>query len=316
MMTNEERTAARARCEAATATPWTPHYETDRGYKGDVYGRFYYPTFKEAPFDEFIGDSPENQCFADSAFLCHARTDLPAALDALDALDAEISSLASSLTVADAVVEGLEGRLEASEAERDALKSVALDADQAAVQATIYLQERVTEVASLQSQLADAQAWAAKHEALMAAQDAAIAALQAEVEALRSTLEASERWRRAYQAGKHALYAMGGAVCDAAMKNLPCGEGELDRRFTRLIEMPRMALQAELAEQKRLYKADSQQFEWAQKRIDAFEPELDRLQHENGRLRADNQRLLAERDAARADAARLLAEVEQLRAGT
>lgn len=55
------------------------------------------------------------------------------------------------------------------------------------------------------------------------------------------TLASSEEYRRAYQAGKMAMYSMGEPFTSAAMDHLPCGEGALDRRFAKLIEMPRIA---------------------------------------------------------------------------
>jgi uncharacterized coiled-coil protein SlyX len=76
------------------------------------------------------------------------------------------------------------------------------------------------------------------------AAEAKVTEQAATIAALTETLANSEEYRRAYQAGKMALYSMGTPFTEAAMQHLPCGEGALDRRFTRLIEMPRLAEQA------------------------------------------------------------------------
>lgn len=56
-----------------------------------------------------------------------------------------------------------------------------------------------------------------------------------EIAELRRCLEVSEDLRRAYEAGKLELYAMGGEICDAASKHLPCGEGPLNRKANHLL---------------------------------------------------------------------------------
>lgn len=61
------------------------------------------------------------------------------------------------------------------------------------------------------------------HEAYRAA-----AAAVRERDELRNALMVSEQYRRKYEEGKHALYAMGGEVLEAAMKTLPCGEGAIN----------------------------------------------------------------------------------------
>jgi len=65
--------------------------------------------------------------------------------------------------------------------------------------------------------------------------DATIADLERRLAEATNALMVSEQYRRAYRSGKMALYSMGGEVCDAAMKHLPCGEGPLDR-YTMKIE--------------------------------------------------------------------------------
>lgn len=76
--------------------------------------------------------------------------------------------------------------------------------------------------------------------------EAKVEELEQEKEEMRKVLENSEQYRRAYQAGKIELYSMGEPFTGAAMQHLPCGEGELDRRFTKLIEMPRLVAQQSL----------------------------------------------------------------------
>lgn len=51
----------------------------------------------------------------------------------------------------------------------------------------------------------------------------------------RNALMVSEQYRRSYEAGKHALYGMGGEITEAAARHLPCGEGPLNR-YVRKIE--------------------------------------------------------------------------------
>lgn len=78
-MTPEQRRAARARCEAAHKGPWKPSYGLD-----DV--RVTIVRCGPYPYDDAIAKVYGN---VNAEFIYHARTDLPAALDALDAKDAE-----------------------------------------------------------------------------------------------------------------------------------------------------------------------------------------------------------------------------------
>lgn len=86
-MTKTERAAARERCEAATAGPWYQESGRDRArygfriYAADFRG-VCKPTAEMAARDE-----------ANSTFIAHARTDLPAALDELDRLTAANAAL-------------------------------------------------------------------------------------------------------------------------------------------------------------------------------------------------------------------------------
>lgn len=80
-----DRTAARARCEAATERPWEWNDSSDvRGHKGELKAPS--PTNGFMLVSAFVNS-------ADGPFIAHARTDLPLALDALDAKDAEIERL-------------------------------------------------------------------------------------------------------------------------------------------------------------------------------------------------------------------------------
>lgn len=84
-LTTEELTAMRARCEAATAGPWAPAHRTyNAGWRSDGV---------MAPSHDVLMASNAACAYrasdADTEFIAHARTDLPAALDEIDALTAE-----------------------------------------------------------------------------------------------------------------------------------------------------------------------------------------------------------------------------------
>lgn len=68
----------------------------------------------------------------------------------------------------------------------------------------------------------------------------ALAALEAQKVKLERLLTVSEDFRRAYQDGKYKLYAMGGAICDAAADNLPMSEGPLDRACQKEVGRPQI----------------------------------------------------------------------------
>lgn len=55
--------------------PWTPSVESDRGYKGNQFGRFFMPTFAEAPFASGCNDADEKEAQAttDAEFIALAR---------------------------------------------------------------------------------------------------------------------------------------------------------------------------------------------------------------------------------------------------
>ena len=86
-----DRPAARARCEAATEGPWKHRIQV-LGNPGAM---------SERESDYYCGRGPYHQtdtmgdklmrtkADADALFIAHARTDLPAALDALDEAEAE-----------------------------------------------------------------------------------------------------------------------------------------------------------------------------------------------------------------------------------
>jgi hypothetical protein len=97
--------AARARCEAAAPGPWreAAWYGTEGGWVAAG-------PFHDAQGDE-DSDEPDSPCHlrakADAAFIAHARTDLPAALDEIEALgedlaDARTSALEEAAGIADA----------------------------------------------------------------------------------------------------------------------------------------------------------------------------------------------------------------------
>lgn len=92
-MTNDELEAVRARVLAATAGPWT-----FREQKGTSVGGFDAPGTTVCSFgydDTYYpteGTPPET---ADAAFIAHARTDIPALLDALTRAEAHAERLAA-----------------------------------------------------------------------------------------------------------------------------------------------------------------------------------------------------------------------------
>ena len=83
-----DRTAARARCETATKGPW------EAKCSGHDYP-YIVAHGKQLACGEDFGKMP------DAEFIAHARTDLPAALDALDAKDKEIERLRDALVIVD-----------------------------------------------------------------------------------------------------------------------------------------------------------------------------------------------------------------------
>lgn len=86
-----DRTAARARCEAATEGPWTLAFRTNIRFGEGVSCR---PIAAAGGSYSTRGsEAYDNQNVANAAFIAHARTDFPAALDELDAKDAEIERL-------------------------------------------------------------------------------------------------------------------------------------------------------------------------------------------------------------------------------
>lgn len=103
-MTPEQQQAARARCEAATAGPWS----WSMCYEAGRYGRKHWAMV--SPYSQERGcvtnhllvlnthvakdcDGTPLEETPDFEFIAHARTDLPAALDALEAAEAEIARL-------------------------------------------------------------------------------------------------------------------------------------------------------------------------------------------------------------------------------
>jgi hypothetical protein len=75
-MTAQERAAARERCDAATAGPWFGSHD-QRVLTGEGVEVI------AAPYDGGLDATEE-----DFSFTVHARTDLPAALDEIDRLEA------------------------------------------------------------------------------------------------------------------------------------------------------------------------------------------------------------------------------------
>lgn len=104
VLPREERDAIRARAEAATDGPWTAHNMERAGW------------LIETPESREAGEYPaaEVREGRDAEFIAHARTDVPALLDALDAAEAEIDRLRAECDRAwDVAVEERLRRLEA-----------------------------------------------------------------------------------------------------------------------------------------------------------------------------------------------------------
>ena len=100
-MTPEDRAAARARCEAATSGPWT------------TVGNTLYIRNGEPPYEEGIDwfSFPGGRDIAE--FIAHARTDLPAALDALDVADHSVGVFVQEAKYEKKRAESAEARLKA-----------------------------------------------------------------------------------------------------------------------------------------------------------------------------------------------------------
>jgi hypothetical protein len=62
-----------------------------------------------------------------------------------------------------------------------------------------------------------------------------------QVERLTNLAEVSEAYRQAYQDGKYKLYAMGGAIAEAAVEHLPMSEGPLDRAARKILVEPHLS---------------------------------------------------------------------------
>lgn len=86
-----DRQAARARCDAATPGPWK--WETTNDYHALVQ----VGGLNILDVDGYEGEGGYEGDVPDEDFIAHARTDLPAALDELDAKDAEIERLREQL---------------------------------------------------------------------------------------------------------------------------------------------------------------------------------------------------------------------------
>lgn len=129
VLPREERDAIRARAEAATPGPWVVNVKerTVRsladGYDGTEWGG-------TILYDDSCGERPIP---GDAYFIAHARTDVPALLDALDAAEAEnerlVDEVATAEILADSmqhfadVAERVESQNNALVAERDAARA-------------------------------------------------------------------------------------------------------------------------------------------------------------------------------------------------
>lgn len=106
LMTCEERSAARARCEAATPGPWVRwegHASVHAGLHGQntpfcIGADLRICEGDDWDYEEAASyDCPVSDADTDAAFIAAARTDLPKALDTIDALEAQLGTLCDSL---------------------------------------------------------------------------------------------------------------------------------------------------------------------------------------------------------------------------
>jgi hypothetical protein len=94
-MTKEQRAAARARCAAATPGPWKRGLDSFVGIRinNRAYGGRGIPVLFRCQCEHDFGAMlPKQQREANIAFVAHARTDLPAALDEIGRLEALLLS--------------------------------------------------------------------------------------------------------------------------------------------------------------------------------------------------------------------------------
>lgn len=97
----------RARCEAATPGPWQDDGEADFWSPEDGYATSWVRTGLT-----FWSDPPTTgaECAAtqaDAAFMAHARTDLPKALDIIEALAEQLQEQAKEIAELKFILEGL-----------------------------------------------------------------------------------------------------------------------------------------------------------------------------------------------------------------
>ena len=103
-MNAEQRQAARERCEKAIPGPWETYGDRYATWLIHKTGGWVFACVTDVKKNPADGqDNPEHdptgqRAANTAAFIAHARTDLPAALDALDAKDAEIERLRVALT--------------------------------------------------------------------------------------------------------------------------------------------------------------------------------------------------------------------------
>ena len=97
-MSKAQRRAARTRCGSATPAPW----KMVRSFNGHWRERYYEIWTEEGgkddrPIAHLEGDNAvwlyEGEDLANALFVAHARIDLPAALDHIDALEKKVARL-------------------------------------------------------------------------------------------------------------------------------------------------------------------------------------------------------------------------------
>jgi hypothetical protein len=223
-MTPEQRKSARERCAKAKQGPWRAF---DRNVGWEVHGLEGYP-INEGYRELFLRE--------DAEFIAHARTDLPGALDALEAAEGQLRELAEQTefdrtTVTD-VYTAITGVIKSRRWITIGRGPYEWDDDRYRGEfkaAIAEIEKACAPLAGIRANLAGCPRTQAEVVAARVDLKAKLEAAEGRIAELKRALEASESFRKAYQSGKYKLYSMGGDICEAAAEHLPCSEGPLDR---------------------------------------------------------------------------------------
>jgi hypothetical protein len=106
--------AARARCEAATPGPWIASDDSEPlriGSHGEYPPAYVPRTGRRYVLGMDAAGRPYQPFERDAAFIAHARTDLPAALDTIEAQEANLREMGSREEDMEAEIERLGGEI-------------------------------------------------------------------------------------------------------------------------------------------------------------------------------------------------------------